>query len=791
VTETTANQGGAAPASTTAFYLSTDSTWDGADVMIGSRAVPALAAGTSSSASTSVTIPSGTPAGSYYLLARADAASGVAESVETNNVNARALQVGADLVVSALTVPSSGGAGAPLTVTDSTANTGSGAAGASVTGFYLSTDILVDAGDVFLGSRLVPALAPGTVSSASTSLTIPAGTATGTYYVLARADVGGVVAESQEGNNVFARAVQIGADLAVTAFSAPAIAGGGVAFTVTDTTLNRGGGAAPASSTGYYLSIDSTWDAGDALVGSRSVPALAAGASSSGSASVTVSVGTPPGTYYLIARADATEAIAESQEANNSSARVVQVGPDLWVPALTAPAAAGAGAPFTVTDTTANQGGGAGDASTTAFYLSTNATWDAGDVLLGRREVPALAAGASSRTSTSLTLPADTLAGTYYILARADAGQAVAESVEGNNVGAVLMQVGADLKVLALTVPAGVGAGVPFSVTDTTTNAGAGDAGTSTTSYYLSANTVLDAGDVLLGSRAVGGLAPGASDSGSVTLTLPAGTAAGSYYVIARADDGQVVTESQETNNTLARAVQVGPDLAVTALSVAASIGTDAPFTVTDTTANQSGSPAGASTTSYYLSANAFFDASDVLLGSRAVPALAGGASDTASVALTLPAGTAPGYYYVLARADAAATVIEGQEGNNVTGRQVSVGPDLALSRFDIQPTLKVGVAFTVTDTTVNQGGAAAGASTTSYYLSVNYSLDGSDLMLGGRAIPALAPGSADTGTASLTVPAGTAPGTYYVIARTDATGAVGEFQEFNNVLVRVVTVSP
>ena len=88
---------------------------------------------------------------------------------------------------------------------------------------------------------------------------------------------------------------------------------------------------------------------------------------------------------------------------------------------LSAPANVGAGTPFAVTDTTKNQGGGPADASLTAFYLSTNAVLDALDVPLGSRSVPALGPGVSNTGSVTITIPAGTPGGTYYLLARADA----------------------------------------------------------------------------------------------------------------------------------------------------------------------------------------------------------------------------------------------------------------------------------------------------------------------------------------------------------------------------------
>jgi trimeric autotransporter adhesin len=45
----------------------------------------------------------------------------------------------------------------------------------------------------------------------------------------------------------------------------------------------------------------------------------------------------------------------------------------------------------------------------------------------------------------------------------------------------------------------------------------------------------------------------------STTVTIPAGTIPGGYYVVVRADADGAVAESLETNNTIARAIQVGP----------------------------------------------------------------------------------------------------------------------------------------------------------------------------------------------------------------------------------------
>src|SRR5437764_1008782 len=96
----------------------------------------------------------------------------------------------------------------------------------------------------------------------------------------------------------------------------------------------------------------------------RTVPALAAGASSSGETAVTIPVGTASGSYYLVAYADAAEAVTESNNSNNQTASALQVtggsggSPDLVVSAFTGPGTAAVGATVSLDETTKNQGTG-------------------------------------------------------------------------------------------------------------------------------------------------------------------------------------------------------------------------------------------------------------------------------------------------------------------------------------------------------------------------------------------------------------------------------------------------
>src|SRR5262249_42035542 len=147
----------------------------------------------------------------------------------------------------------------------------------------------LDASDVFLGVRSAGPLAAGTASSGPTSLVIPAGTASGVYYVLAVADFDKQIGETKETNNTRARGQgRAGPALVETSVSVPPIAGAGATIAVTDTVKNQGLGDAPASTTALYISTSAAFNASAIRLASRSVPPLPAGTSNTASTPMTL-----------------------------------------------------------------------------------------------------------------------------------------------------------------------------------------------------------------------------------------------------------------------------------------------------------------------------------------------------------------------------------------------------------------------------------------------------------------------------------------------------------------------
>jgi subtilase family serine protease len=116
-------------------------------------------------------------------------------------------------------------------------------------------------------------------------------------------------------------------DLVETAVSAPpATKQRGTTFTVTDTAQNIGAVVSGSSATRYYLSLDAVKSAGDLLLSaSRTLPGLAAGASHTGTVTLTIPTVTPLNTYFLLACADGPNTVVETDETNNCKASTTTV----------------------------------------------------------------------------------------------------------------------------------------------------------------------------------------------------------------------------------------------------------------------------------------------------------------------------------------------------------------------------------------------------------------------------------------------------------------------------------
>jgi cysteine-rich repeat protein len=340
VSNTPWNKGGASSnAFVIGFHLSSDAVYGGSDDIAFSqtRSVTSLGAGASSTASTTVTVPSATPPGDYYICVWADINNTVKEKDEINNglCTTSTIRIGYPDLILAQVQPGASSViqGGKLQVTDTLRNQGTVSAGSSTIAYRLSLNRTYgDADDVIISTtRTVNSLAAGTSSAATTSLTVPTATTPGSYYLCAKADSTGTVKETDETNNTLCSDSLVTVpppDLIMSALSTTATAvNRGGSLTVSNTVANQGGAAAGSFTITFHLSQDATYGGTDDIAFSRTrtVTSLKPGVSSTASTSLTVPSVTPPGSYYICGYSDSGGTVAEGDEANNARCTGVTV----------------------------------------------------------------------------------------------------------------------------------------------------------------------------------------------------------------------------------------------------------------------------------------------------------------------------------------------------------------------------------------------------------------------------------------------------------------------------------
>ena len=287
----------------------------------------------------------------------------------------------------------------------------------------------------------------------------------------------------------------------------------------------------------------------------------------------------------------------------------------------------------------------------------------------------------------------------------------------------------------------------------------------------------------------LGNLANGASATVTIVVTT---TVSGKLTNTASVSSEE--TDTDPDNNSVAQQTTVTlSDLIVKSLnSVKAAIPGSA-IVVTDTTTNKGKVAAPASTTSIYLSTDSKFDAGDTFVGSRTptMPPLAPKESSSGSTTLTIPLTTALGKYFLIAVADDGSGIPETKE-KNAKARALSVTlPDLVIQSLNGPSSAAAGASVVLSDKTSNKAAVAAGVSTTQFYLSVDAILDGGDVLLGSRSVPAVGAKGSSPGSTTVTIPLATTPGRYFLLAVADGTGTVSEIDDNNNLRSRSITVSP
>ncbi len=771
-----------------------------------------LPSGGQASKTGAVTFPPTLQPGRYRVAVVVDEEGSTADADRTNNraVAGSPVDVGADLVITQLKAELTAD-GAAVTVTDLIVNKGLLPTTAATTMvYYFSTDGVIQSTDSLLGRRALPPMRAGESSTTATRLLLPAGLASGSYYVLGRVNpppsqtaqgeapaVGqSRVAEIDLTNNDYwGSQLTLGPDLALTTLTVQ-IDAGHRQLVVTDVVKNGGRYQAdgPVALSYRLLKGEAAGSATLTPVAIQAAPVIGqhelAGALASGEERRTVTTVSLPealsaGRYRLIGELDPAQRIMDSDRGNNQRrSDVLVIGYDLEVAALSAEPSSD-GLQLRVTETIANQGLLTADGPITVQYFLKDESARAGaertETLIGRRTIDGgLAPGARSTGTVAIPLPDSAGSRRWRLVASVAASGIDTKAENDRRVTDSLMNEGIDLA-LGKTTAALSPTADRLTVTDTVKNYGrAALTAPVRVVYALSATGLLDGHETVLGARTIAALAADAESTATTTVTVPPALEPNRYFVIIQVDPDRRVAELKRDNNTTAgQRVNIGPEPVVEA--VAAQLKSDGNvMTVKVTVTNRGNRPSGPVGLTFGVSAGNKNAQSVVELGRQSMAPLPPGRRATPDFTLSVPATLPAGAYFVTARLD-------GQPGDQpptVTPAALPLGPDLLTQELRAQligagEQLKV----SMSDTIVNEGNQGVSRPfTVSYFLSTDWRLDRGDLLLGQRKIDALPAHEQNSATVQFPVPVVTIQtGRYFVLSRIDLEGTVEESDRTNN----------
>lgn len=593
---TVKNSGGAlsGAGASVGYYLSINNAIRTDDYLLGSHALPSLAANAQTTINKSYNISGISIAdGTYKVGMIVDYTNQIEESDETNNTcrdNSPTVVIDstppgvADLTMSScgtLTISQSNATLSNATVSNiGTLTSGAGA----IVNFYVSADQNISASDRLIGSIAIPSLAPNASADFNQLVNISSlNLADGVYSLGAIADAGAVITESDELNNsCFIASPNLvietqeppsgTADLSITNCGSATVNGNLVAI---NNVVVRNTGSVETegySFLGYYLSKDKTIDVSDTYLGYDYVNSLVANSQSAESATFNISnIELNDGEYYIGALADFGDRVSEEDETNNgcyvNNPKVVIGQSTSTDPVGFVDLAVSCGDISQTTNSISlnnivirNQGNTTANRIFVGYYLSLDQTITTDDYLLelGQDYIATLRAGAQKTESGTFSLNGIPN-GDYYFGSIVDHTNTVSESIKSNNsclVSATKIKVGAILNGapdLAISCHDAELNGNDLIVSDVTTQ-NIGDAGTggySFVGYYLSTDKTITTSDHYVGYDFVGVLASGATNTQQETFQLHSlDLEDGEYYIGAMADFSSRITESDLSNNT-------------------------------------------------------------------------------------------------------------------------------------------------------------------------------------------------------------------------------------------------
>ncbi len=684
-------------------------------------------------------------------------------------------------------------------------NIGEGISYASSMGLFLSKDTQMDSTDIFLGSQALGSVnSSSSISKEWSNCIIPSDVPGGGYYLMAIADYDKKIKETKENNNVWYATIEVsspGVDIYPTNISAPSNLFGGNSFWLNYTIQNGGSSSISKVNTGFYLSKDSIFDPSDSLLSTQVITDLLGAKSKNLSVSTPIALDFPVGTYYLILVADNNFTLAETNEKNNVFVSEITIfsnkyfdvfisGATIFRDVYSYPAT---NKSITIDYYLETISKYSFFLDTLNFYFSTDSAFDASDTKLSYYNYINYVVPKAFNEKT-LTLPAGINAGKNFIVLRLDPSNKYLENKENNNLVFLpftvinpLNELKAEpISVKKIVVPAGNKTAIKYAVSNN-----GNVAVESGIDYYLSQDSTWDLSDVSLGSKQVN-IDLNASISFSDSILIPAVTSPGKYCVLMYVDKGNVLNESDFTNNILPISIDVTPRLTDIAAEypsfsdscvVGKSVGLGVYMHNLGTTYSDT------SSIGFYLSSDSLYDNTDQLLAKQVVKGIAPEKYSFSYISSTIPMSTLAGDYYLIYRADCYDKIVESNEVNNQTILKIKILPryvDLTFSNggiWNMNNSVYAGSVQTMCATLANRGTIPSLSSDMAFYFSTDTILDSLDLLLAakkGSSIPNTSLGAA--GCSFITIPDTASTGTYYILVYADNTQSENEADESNNV---------
>ncbi|HEV8400570.1 MAG TPA: CARDB domain-containing protein [Gemmatimonadales bacterium] len=643
-------------------------------VTVGTLSVPGLAVGTSTNLVFSWTP---TTAGDHTLVGHQL----FADDRATNDQRSTTVPVEPptmDVAVTEILTPANGViVGHTVNVGVRVANSGNLPAGSFVVTVEDST------AGVTIGTQTVSSLAPG----ASPLLIFSwdaTGAALGPHTLVATHDLSDDDGENDRLTTVVA-VVPKPTDIAATAITGPRSVFQGDTAHVVVTLQNVG----EVDVTAPFAVELTDGTAGGAVVGSRSVPGLAIGA--------TTTVDVPWNTagaslsgHILIA----TQKLPDNKPTNDAIAIAINVNPpvppppaiDIAVSSVTAPGSVSQGNPASVSVTVQNAG--TQNVSGSFDIVLTDAT---AGTTIGTQTVTGIGAGASATRSFTWTTTAAAL-GNHTLVAT----QTLADENAANNSRSATVTVTpqpTDLAVTGITAPPRVNQGDIAPVSVTVQNIGGQDV---TTSFDV-VLTDGSAGNAVLGTQTITGLAQGSS----VTRTFnwnTTGAALSGHTLFAT----QKLADNNGANNTIGISVivQAPPtsDLAVTSVTAPGTATQGTSVSISVAVQNVGGLAVGSNFDLVLTDQTA-----GVTIGTQTIPGLGIGANTTRTFSWNTTAAALGGHTLVATQTLSDANAANNQASATVT--LIAPSTDVAVTSLTAPTSINKGSTATIGVTVQNIGG--------------------------------------------------------------------------------------